>query len=307
MTKESGVIKSSVGNSSPEAPFDRAAVRLHRLRARAGFEAHDFLFREIAARMDERLGEIQRDFKCILVVGNHGNMAAHMVAARYPGALVVAMDLDRTLVSGAGLSVVADEEALPFAEKSFDLVVSLLDLHWVNDLPGALVQMRAALKPDGLLLASMIGGESLTELRQTLLEGEAAIEGGASPRVSPFLDARTAGGLLQRAGLALPMVDVDRVSVTYPNAFAAMTELRGMGEANALAARRKGFTRRATLMAAAEAYQKRHARPDGRIPVTFDILYLTGWAPDASQPKPLKPGSASASLAEALDPARKKE
>jgi SAM-dependent methyltransferase len=293
-------------NSSPAAPFNRGDLCRHRLRAAqasegTGFEAHDFLFREIAERMDERLGEVNRHFQSILVVGNHGGIAAEMVRARYGQATVVRMDLAPGLLAkGAGAPVAADEEALPFAPQSFDLVISLLSLHWVNDLPGALLQMRHVLKPDGLLLASIIGGESLKELRQSFLEAEAAIEGGVSPRVSPYLDARTAGGLLQRAGLALPMVDLDNIRVTYESAFNLMNDLRGMGEANSLGARRKTFTRRATILAMAEAYQNRFAMETGRIPATFDILYLTGWAPDESQPKPLKPGSAKASLADVL-------
>ena len=297
-------------NSLLMQPFDRDSLRRHRLRAAHGsgthgFGAHDFLFREIAERMDERLDEVNRSFRRILVVGNHGGIAADMVRARYGQAHVTRMDLDPGLLArGAGMNttwaVAADEEALPFAAQSFDLVISLLSLHWVNDLPGALLQMRHVLKPDGLLLASLIGGESLSELRQAFLEAEAAIEGGVSPRVSPFLDARTAGGLLQRAGLALPMVDLDNVRVTYESAFNLMNDLRGMGETNSLSARRKAFTRRTTLLAMAEAYQTRFALGTGRIPATFDILYLTGWAPDESQPKPLKPGSARASLADVL-------
>lgn len=224
-----------------------------------------------------------------------------MVGSHYPDAFVVQMEPDPALLAeGAGTAVAGNEEALPFAEGAFDLVVSLFGFHWVNDLPGALVQLRRALKPDGLLLAAMPGGETLKELRQAFLEAETAVEGGVSPRVSPFVDVRTAGGLLQRAGFALPMVDVDSLTVSYENAFALMRDLRGMGEANALAGRRRSFSRRRTLFAMAETYAARHGGVEGRIPATFEVLYLTAWAPHESQPKPLAPGSAKASLADVL-------
>lgn len=281
--------------------FDRACLRLHRRRALAGFAGHDFLFREIADRLDERLDEITRTFPSALVIGNHGGFAARMVANRVTPDHLVRTDLAADLLAaGDGDGLVADEEALPFAPRSFDLAVSLLGLHWVNDLPGTLLQLRRAMRPDGLLLAAMMGGDSLHELRHALMEAEAAVEGGVSPRVSPFVDVRAAGGLLQRAGFALPMVDVDSITVTYENAFALMKDLRGMGESNALVERRRHFTRRRTILAAAEAYHARHAGPDGRIPATFNIVYLTAWAPHESQPKPLRPGSGRTSLADTL-------
>jgi NADH dehydrogenase [ubiquinone] 1 alpha subcomplex assembly factor 5 len=199
------------------------------------------------------------------------------------------------------MAVVAEAEALPFKPESFDLAVSLLDLHWINDLPGALVQLRRALKPDGLLLASLFGGDTLLELRQAWMEAEIEEEGGAGPRVAPFADVRDLGSLLQRAGFALPVVDSDTIEVTYPDALALMRDLRAMGEANAVAERRRSFTRRATLARAAAFYAERFRRPDGRIAARFEILTLTGWAPHQSQPKPLRPGSATARLADALN------
>ena len=199
-----------------------------------------------------------------------------------------------------GPALVADEEALPFADASLDLVLSVLSLHWVNDLPGALVQIRRALKPDGLFLAAMLGGETLGELRQSLIAAEVAVAGGAGPRVSPFVEIRDAGGLLQRAGFALPVVDADTLTFSYRDAFALMHELRGLGESNAVAARAKRPTRRQTLLEAARLYWKRFGDADGRVPATFQVLYLTGWAPDASQPRPLRPGDAAARLADAL-------
>ncbi|MEX1146952.1 MAG: methyltransferase domain-containing protein [Sphingomonadales bacterium] len=302
---ENGNSPVGCGGSSPPRLFDRKGLRLHRRRAVAGFKAHDFLFREIADRIDERLSEINRSFTRALVLGNHGGIAANMVAARTAPDLLVQTDLAADLASsgatpGPGLAVAADEEALPFAPQAFNLAVSVLGLHWVNDLPGTLLQIRRSLGPDGLMLAAMMGGDSLHELRHALIEAESAVEGGASPRVSPFVDVRTAGGLLQRAGFALPMVDTDSFTVTYENAFALMKDLRGMGEANALLDRRTTFTRRRTLLATAEAYHARHAGDDGRIPVTFDILYLTAWAPHESQPRPLTPGTAKASLTDML-------
>ena len=282
--------------------FDRAAVRRHRDRAAAaGIEAHDFLLREVAARLAGRLDDIRRRFPAALDLGCHGGVLARALEGRGGVERLVQTDLSPALVRRAeGPRVVADEEFLPFAAASFDLVASVLSLHWVNDLPGALVQIRRALKPDGLLLAAMLGGNTLGELREAFAAAEIAEEGGASPRLSPFTDARDAGALLQRAGFALPVVDVDAITVTYPDALALMRDLRGMGEANAVRERRAGFTRRATMMAAAAAYERRFAGADGRVPATFEVIYLTAWAPHEAQQKPLRPGSARARLADAL-------
>ena len=206
-----------------------------------------------------------------------------------------------TRPAAAGLAVVADEEALPFAPAAFDLALSCCSLHWVNDLPGALLQLRQVLKPDGLLLAALLGGETLTELRQSWLAAEAALEGGAGPRVSPFADLRDAAGLLQRAGFALPVADTDRLTVTYDTPLQLMSELRAMGETNVQLERRRVPTRRATLMAAADHYATHFAGPDGRIRATFQIIYLTGWAPHSTQPRAMRRGTASMRLADALD------
>jgi SAM-dependent methyltransferase len=200
-----------------------------------------------------------------------------------------------------------DSAALSLAPGSIDLAVSLLALQFVNDLPGVLAQVRRALKPDGLLLAAMVGGDTLTELRQAFAAAEAEVEGGASPHVSPFADLRDAGGLLQRAGFALPVTDFERLTVRYDNAFALMQDLRRMGATNVLVERRKSPSRRATLLRMAQIYSERFADPDGRIRATFDIVWLLGWAPDASQPKPLRPGSAKFSLEDAVKKAGEKE
>ena len=194
----------------------------------------------------------------------------------------------------------SEQEALPFAPESLDLVVSALALQFVNDLPGVLAQLRRALKPDGLLLAAMVGGDTLIELRQAFAAAEAECEGGVSPRVAPFADLREIGGLLQRAGLALPVTDVDRVVVRYDSAFALMADLRRMGATNVLIERRRIPTRRATLLRMAQIYGERFADSDGRIRATFDVIWLSGWAPHQSQQQPLKPGSGKASLAEAV-------
>ena len=282
--------------------FDRAAVRRHRDRAAAGFRGHDFLFAEIAARLVERLGDVRRQFTRALDLACHDGVMARALAGRDDISLLVSCDPSHAMVRRAPApAVVAEEAALPFADGAFDLAVSVLGLHWVNDLPGALVQLRRALRPDGLLLAAMLGGNTLWQLRQMLLEAEADIEGGASPRVSPFADVRDAGGLLQRAGFALPVVDSDSITVTWPDPLALMRELRDMGEANAVAGRRRGLSRRETLMNAAARYRERFGDEKGRVPATFEILYLTAWAPDASQQKPLAPGSAAQRLADALD------
>jgi SAM-dependent methyltransferase len=199
---------------------------------------------------------------------------------------------------------VSDTEPLALEPGSVDLAVSALALQAVNDLPGAMAQIRRALKPDGLFLAAMIGGETLTELRQSFAAAESEIEGGVSPRVAPFADLRDIGALLQRAGFALPVTDVDRIVVRYDNAFALMQDLRRMGATNILVERRRTPSRRATFVRMAQVYAERFSDPDGRIRATFDVVWLSGWAPHQSQQKPLKPGSAKMSLAEAVNKAR---
>lgn len=294
--------------TGPNAIFDRALMRQRRARIAPGFDAHDFLFREIAERLAERAGDVRQDFALALDAGCRTGLFTQVANEIIPGKIKqfvqseYAPELARIARQrSAAATVVSDDEALPFAPGSFDLIASCGVLHSLNDVPGALLQLRQALKPDGLFLGALFGGETLYELRQVLLAAEAEIEGGASPRVAPFAELADAAGLLQRAGFALPVADSEPIHVTYENAFKLMHELRGMGEANMRLDRRRAPTRRATLMRAAEIYTERFAEPDGRIPATFQIFFLTGWGPADSQPKPLRPGSATTRLADALD------
>jgi SAM-dependent methyltransferase len=284
---------------NPTTPFDRTAVRRHRDRAARLIDDHDFLLKEIADRAGDRVADVNRRFSRVLCLGGF----KAFTELHPPGSFdfLVGSDLSPAMLGRTtGHRVAADEEALPFAPESFDLIVSLLSLHWVNDLPGALIQINRSLKPDGLFLGAMLGGETLHELRRALLAAESETEGGVSPRVSPFVDVRDAGALLQRAGFAMPVVDSDTIMVTYSDPLKLMRDLRGMGESNALNERRQGLSRRMTLARAAAAYHDMFADADGRVPATFQILTLTGWAPHETQPKPLKPGSATTRLAEAL-------
>jgi len=275
--------------------FDRALLRRRLARARAlGFET--FLVDRVAADLSERLGAVLRQFDCAVDLGTPSEaLRAALAGNATIGTLIAASPLAR-----AKPAVVADEEALPFREASLDLIVSALALQFVNDLPGALLQIRRALKPDGLFLAAMLGGDTLTELRQSFAAAEAEIEGGVSPRVAPFADVREMGALLQRAGLALPVADVERLTVRYSSPFRLMGELRRMGATNALTERRRTPLRRATLRRMVEIYAQRFADPDGKVRATFEIVWLSGWAPHESQQKPLRPGSAQARLADAL-------
>lgn len=284
--------------------FNRRAVRAHRDRAAPCLSDFDFLFRETGERLLDRLNDVKRSFPLALDLGCHDGTLAGMLDGHGGIETLVQCDLSPRMTERAAtktLALAADEEVQPFAEASFDLILSNLSLHWVNDLPGALLQARRALKPDGLFLACMLGGETLKELRQALTEVELEVEGGAGPRVSPMADVRDAGDLLTRAGFALPVVDSDTITVSYGDPLRLMTDLRGMGEANAVEARRRSFSRRATLLGAAARYMEHFAGDDGRIPATFQVLTLTAWAPHPDQPKALKPGSASTSLTDVLE------
>lgn len=281
--------------------FDRRAVRRHRDRAAPRLAQHDFLFTDAAERLADRLLDVTRRFPLALDLGCHSGELGRILAGRGGIDRLVQCDLAEAMVRRAGgHGVVADEEFIPFADGTFDLVLSNLSLHWVNDLPGTLAQIRRILKPDGLFLAALLGGDTLVELRRAWMEAELSEEGGVGPRVSPFADVRDAGALLQRAGFALPVVDADVLTVSYADPMRLMADLRGMGESNAVRGRRNGFTRRTTLFKALAAYEDMFGGPDGRVPATFQLITLTAWTPHPSQQKPLRPGSGQVNLADFL-------
>lgn len=290
--------------SDPIRIFDRSLVRKHRDRAARHFASHDFLVREVAERLADRLADVTRHFPMALDLGCHTGEMAQTLAGRGGIETLVQCDLSPRMAARAAgngsPSLAADEEWLPFADASFDLVISCLSLHWVNDLPGTLVQIRRVLKPDGLFLCAMLGGDTLKELRQALAEAEIAEEGGLSPRVSPFADVRDLGGLLQRAGFALPVVDADTVDVAYGDPMRLLADLRGMGETNAVAEQRKGASRRTTLLHALSRYHDLFADAHGRVPATFQVLTMTAWTPHPSQQQPLAPGAGQTPLAQVL-------
>lgn len=284
--------------------FDRALARRRLARALAAKPA-GFLLDHIAAEFPERLAAVLRPFPRVLDLGTPGPALVAALAERAPELLVQAAPLAGSLAGGV-LGLVCDEEALPFAPESFDLVVSALALQGVNDLPGTLVQIRRILRPDGLFLACLPGGQTLQELRIALAAAEDEVLGGVSPRIAPFADLRDMGGLLQRAGFALPVTDVDLLSVRYDHMFALMADLRAMGATNVLVARNRRPLRRSVLVRAAEIYQSRFADADGRVRASFEFVWLSGWAPHESQQKPLQPGSAKARLADALSTVERK-
>jgi NADH dehydrogenase [ubiquinone] 1 alpha subcomplex assembly factor 5 len=286
--------------SRMQAVFDRRLLRRRRRRMAPVLPGFDFLIRESALRLVERLGDVRRQFPLALELGCHtGQLAAALRGNAQVGRLIQA-DLAYDMVRHApGPRLVADEEALPFGPGCLDLVTSCFSLHWVNDLPGTLAQIRYALKPDGLFLAIMPGGATLFELREALTRAELEVAGGAGPRVSPFVDVRDAGMLLQRAGFALPVADIETVTVTYDHPLKLMAELRGMGEASALVQRGRALDR-TTLGRACEIYKELFSDGAQRIPATFQLLTLSGWAPDPSQPQPIRRGSGQVNLAEAL-------
>jgi len=279
---------------NPPQIFDRALLR--RRLARAQRAPCDFLANRVAEDFAYRLIGVSRDFPRALDYGSPHPAAARALAA--PGRTFVRAAPSRETASGADL--VIDEEASPFAPETFDLVVSALALQWVNDLPGVFAQIRRSLAPDGLFLAALVGGQSFAELRHCLAQAQEELEGGASPRVFPFVDLRDLGALLQRAGFALPVTDCDSLVVRYDDMFALLRDLRGMGATNVLAAGARRPLQRRTLFRAAEIYQSQFADADGRIRASVDILWLSGWAPHESQQKPLPRGSAQVPLARVL-------
>ena len=292
-------------SQSPQSLIDDAAYVFRRDRAAAGFDGFDFLKQAVTERILDRVDTIRRDLPLVLDIGCHNGVLTEAllaspkitsVSAMDPSPVMAALTKERCGVD----AVAAPFDAIPFEGVQFDGIFSAFALHWANDLPGVLIQLRQRLKPDGVMMVALAGGETLSGLRAALASAEAEVSGGMSPRVLPMGDIRDMGGLISRAGLTMPVADSDTITVTYDNLFSLMADLRGMGEANALHGRVNRMTSKSVFMRAAEIYQERFATEDGRIKVDFEIITLTGWAPDASQPQPLKPGSANQSLASAL-------
>jgi SAM-dependent methyltransferase len=279
--------------------FDRSLLRLRRERALRAGDMPDFLLRRVAEEIVDRLAVVERQFSGVLTIGATPGILGEALKGFGEGPHIE-MAPSPALLSRGGLRVCGEEELLPFKDASLGLIVSGLTLQFANDLPGTLVQFRRALKPDGLFLGAVLGGQTLAELREAFIEAETELEGGASPRVAPMADIRDYGALLQRAGFALPVADADLVTVTYSTPLALLRDLRAMGATNALTARRKTLLRRTTLLRALQIYQERFAGEGGRVRASFEIIHLAGWGPHESQQKPLKPGSAAARLADAL-------
>lgn len=267
--------------------FDRSRLKQNRARVASRFSDYDFLHVWAKKQLQSRLSDIMRRFSKTVQIGARGGPVLDDI---------ITMDITPSF----NPSVVADEEFLPFGDHALDAVLSPLSLHAVNDLPGALSQIKRSLKPDGLFMAALFGGETLYELRESLTAAEILHKGGASPRVFPFADKQQAGALLQRAGFALPVVDSEIVSVTYESMFKLLHDLRGMGESNIIAARDKGYAGKSYFMEAAQHYHQNYAQSDGRILASFEVIFLLGWAPHESQQKPLRPGSAQNRLADVL-------
>ena len=281
--------------------FDRRLLRMRRARFAHEMPEREFLLTYVAREIAERLSAILREFPLAVDLGAfHGPLGRALAKLPSVGEVIYAESVAELAALCPGPALVCDEELLPFKDAKLALVVSGLALHRVNDLPGALVQIRRALRADGLFMAATLGARSLFELRRALLEAEAETQGGASPHIAPFADVREYGALLQRAGFAIPVADAEMLTVTYAHPRDLMREIRAMGGGNVLTSRRKTPLLRKTLQRSEDIYRERYGTPDGRITASFEIVYLSGWAPHASQQKPLAPGSAETRLAEAL-------
>ena len=292
-------------SETPPILIDRDQVSRQRDRAASGFDDVDFLKTAVAERIMDRLDMIRRDLPNVLEVGCHTGGLTSQLLAHPKIKTVTAFDpspkMAQITADRFGIEVAAAPfEDIPFEDRKFDAVVSAFALHWSNDLPGSLIQLAKRLNPDGVLLVALAGGETLSALRNCLASAESEVSGGMSPRVLPMGDIRDMGGLIGRAGLTMPVADSDTITVTYPHIFKLMAELRAMGEGNAMTDRLKVPTSRQVFLRAAEMYHQQYGDDQGRLPVDFEIITLTGWSPDANQPKPLKPGSAEARLADAL-------
>lgn len=281
--------------------FDRGLVRRNRNRAAATLSDHDFLLNRTMDGLIDRLKDIKRDFPFALLIGGRGAERS-LATLKEAGGIrdLILMDSAENCLPEGALRLHADEEFFPFRENALDMVLSNLTLHTVNDLPGTLLRIRTSLKPDGVFLASLLGGRTLHELRQSMMQAEITVKGGASPHIAPFADKRQMGALLQRAGFALPVVDSDIVTVTYDDPLKLMRDLRFMGEGNCLTDRSRTPPGKALMNEAVRLYREKFTEDDGRVRATFEIIHLIGWAPHASQQKPLRPGSAKNRLADAL-------
>ncbi len=290
--------------TAPPNIFDSTLHRRRLNRAAPLFHRADFLKRRVAEDLVARIEAIHRRFAVAVDLGARDGAFRDALATSAAAAKIdtlIETDLSEIMIKpGRGVRLVADEERLPFAETSVNLVVSSVAMHWVNDLVGSLIQIRRALKPDGLMMISLLGGATLTELRQSLLTAEESLRGGAAPRVSPFIDAADGADLLRRAGFALPVVDTDMVTVRYDQALDVMADLRAMGETGALTDRSGPMLTKAVVRRTCEHYARWFSDADGRVRATFEIITLTGWAPHRDQQKPLRPGSAQVRLADAL-------
>ncbi len=288
------------GASAPRILADEREVASRRDRAqREGFAGHgDFLYGIVAEQVAERLADVTRRFEQPVLIGSGGGLIAEVVAPMTGPVRVIERAPARA--AAAGIDPASTLDPLPLEPACSDLIVSVLELHWANDPVGQLIQMRRALKPDGLLIAALFGGETLAELRASLAEAEAAVTGGLSPRIAPMAEIRDLGALLQRAGFAMPVADSERVRTSYPDARSLMRDLRAMGETNAMADRRRVFLRRDILASTEAIYAANFPAEAGRISATFDVVFLTGWSPAPDQPQPLRPGSAKIRLADAL-------
>ena len=281
--------------------FDRKLLRLHRDRAAKKFTEHNFLFQEVGHRLVDRLQDIKRHFRLAVELGSHDGVLKKLIGNLKSIEMLFQTDISEKLLRSGTGNFVSDEEFLPLKPLSIDLAISNLSLHWVNDLPGTLTQIRQSLKPDGLFIGSILGGNTLIELRNVLTEAETSLTNFSVPHLSPFAELADAASLLQRAGFSLPVADNDLIKVSYSDAFKLMRDLRGMGENNCLLNRSNKFIRKEILLRAANNYLERYSNDKGEIMASFEIVYLTGWAPAANQPKPLKPGSAHYRLSDALN------
>lgn len=282
--------------------FNRRLIRSRRDRFSAHIKDYNFLHNWAGEQIADRFEDIKREFPCSLFMSprcdnNVTNKIKNAAGITYP----LAMDLSAGMLDHySDNKFLGDEEFLPIKKNSLDGVISILNLHTINDLPGALIQINRALKADGVFIGSMFGGETLFELREALNHAEMKIKGGISPRVAPFADKQQMGALMQRTGYALPVIDSELITISYDSIFALMKDVRFMAEGNAVSARSKTMTSRSIMMEAAKYYAENYSEADGKIFATFEIIFVIGWAPHESQQQPLRPGSAKQSLASAL-------